>query len=81
VGVSEGVYPASPCATAGDVFAIPKRTVAVARQTSGKRYCNVSGGDWLVQHFTLLGFTFQNWMVVILAMIVAAVLMARMENG
>jgi hypothetical protein len=42
---------------------------------------NVSGGDWLVQHFTILGFTFQNWMVVILAVIVAAVLVARMENG
>jgi hypothetical protein len=41
----------------------------------------VSGGDWLVQDFTLLGFKFQNWMVVILTMIVAAVLVARMENG
>jgi hypothetical protein len=41
----------------------------------------VSGGDWLVQYFPLLGFTFQNWMFVILAMIVAAVLVARMENG
>jgi hypothetical protein len=37
--------------------------------------------DWLVQHFTLLGLTFQNWMVVTLAMIVVAVLMARIENG
>jgi hypothetical protein len=38
-------------------------------------------GDWLAEHFILLGLTFQNWMVVALAMIVAAVLIARMENG
>jgi hypothetical protein len=38
-------------------------------------------GDWLAEHFTLLGLTFQNWMVVALAMIVAAALIARMENG
>jgi hypothetical protein len=37
--------------------------------------------DWLVQHFTLLGWTFQNWMVVILVMILAAMLIARIEDG
>ena len=37
--------------------------------------------DWLVEQFPLLGFTFQNWMVVILAMIVAAMLIARIEEG
>jgi hypothetical protein len=37
--------------------------------------------DWLVRHFTLLGWTFQNWMVVILVMILAAMLIARIEDG
>ena len=36
--------------------------------------------DWLVQHFTLLGWTFPNWMVVILAAILAAMLVARIEG-
>jgi hypothetical protein len=36
--------------------------------------------DWLVQQFTLLGWTFQNWMVVILVMILAAMLIARIED-
>ena len=38
-------------------------------------------GDWLTVQFTLLGLTFQNWMVVVLAMIAAAVLIAMMEDG
>jgi hypothetical protein len=37
--------------------------------------------DWLVQHFTLLGWTFQYWMVAILALILAAMLVARIEDG
>jgi hypothetical protein len=37
--------------------------------------------DWLMQEFTLLGWTFQNWMVVILALILAAMLVARIEDG
>jgi hypothetical protein len=37
--------------------------------------------DWLVQHFTILGWTFQNWMVAILALILAAMLAARIEDG
>lgn len=30
--------------------------------------------EWLIERFTLLGLSFQNWMVVALAMIVLAVL-------
>jgi hypothetical protein len=41
----------------------------------------MSVDDWLIQQFTLLGFTFQNWMVVVLAVIVAAALVARIEDG
>ena len=37
--------------------------------------------DWLVEQFTLLGLTFQNWMIVGLAMIVIAALISRMEDG
>jgi hypothetical protein len=64
----------------GDVSAIPKHTVAVALQTLGSRRGS-RVNDWLVQHFTLLGWTFQNWMVVILALILAAMLVARIEDG
>ena len=35
----------------------------------------------LVEQFTLLGLTPQNWMIVTLAMIVIAALISRMENG
>jgi hypothetical protein len=37
--------------------------------------------EWLVERFTLLGVSFQNWMVVALAMIVIAVLIWKGENG
>jgi hypothetical protein len=33
-------------------------------------------GDWLAEHFTLLGVTFQNWMVVALAITLASALVA-----
>ena len=36
--------------------------------------------DWLAEPFMLLGLTFQNWIVVILAIIVAAALVARIED-
>jgi hypothetical protein len=62
-------------------FAIPKHMVAVVRQTLGSRLEKNSVGDWLAEKFPLLGFTFQNWMVVILAMIVVAMLIARIEEG
>ena len=37
--------------------------------------------DWLAQQFMLLGWTFQNWMVVILTLILAAMLVASIEDG
>jgi hypothetical protein len=37
--------------------------------------------EWLVERFTLLGVSFQNWMVVTLAMIVIAVLIWKGENS
>jgi hypothetical protein len=37
--------------------------------------------DWLVQQFTFFGLPLQNWMVVILATIVAALLVAMIEDG
>jgi len=37
--------------------------------------------DWLIQQFTFLGFTFQNWMVAILVIIVTAALVAMIEQG
>jgi hypothetical protein len=37
--------------------------------------------DRLVQHFTLLGWTFQSLMVVMLALILATMLVARIEDG
>lgn len=36
--------------------------------------------DWLVREFTLLGIPFQNWVVVVLAAIMIAVLMAKGEK-
>jgi hypothetical protein len=59
----------------GGGLAIPKRTVAVDRQTSGEM------GVWMAERFTLLGLPFQNWMIVTVAMIVIAALISRMENG
>ena len=56
-------------------LAIPKRIVAVARQMSGRM------GDWLAEQFTLLGLTFQNWMIVTVTLIVIAALISTMENG
>jgi len=32
--------------------------------------------DWLVEHFTLLGVTFQNWMILALAIILVGALVA-----
>jgi hypothetical protein len=59
----------------GGGLAIPKRTIAVDRQTSGKM------GVWMAEQFVLLGLPFQNWMIVTVAMIVIAALISRMENG
>jgi len=36
--------------------------------------------EWLVERFTLLGLSFQNWMVVALVMIVIAVLVWKREK-
>jgi hypothetical protein len=33
-------------------------------------------GDWLVERFTLLGVTFQNWMIVALAIVLVGGLLA-----
>lgn len=37
--------------------------------------------DWLVREFSLLGFQFQNWMVVVLAVIGIAALIAKGEKN
>ena len=34
------------------------------------------GSDWLAERFTLLGVTFQNWMILALAIILVGVLIA-----
>jgi hypothetical protein len=34
-------------------------------------------GDWLAEHFAFLGVTFQNWMVVAVAIILVSALDAR----
>ena len=34
-------------------------------------------GDWLVKHFTFWGWSFQNWMVVALAIIAISVVFSR----
>jgi hypothetical protein len=65
----------SSAAAEGGGLAIPKRTVAVARQTSDKM------GEWLAEQFTLVGLTFQNWMIIAGTIIVIAALISRMENG
>jgi hypothetical protein len=65
----------SLAAAEGGGLATPIRTVAVARQTSGKM------GVWLVEQFTLLGLPFQNTIIVTVTMIVIAALISRMENG
>jgi len=36
--------------------------------------------EWLIERFTLLDVSFQNWMVVALAMIVTAVLVWKAEK-
>jgi hypothetical protein len=60
----------------GGGLAIPKRTVAVDRQTSGKM------GVWMADQFTtFLDLPFQNWMIVTVAMIVIAALISAIENG
>jgi hypothetical protein len=33
-------------------------------------------GDWLAEHFTLFGVTFQNWMILALAIVLLAALFA-----
>ena len=33
-------------------------------------------GDWLAEHFTLLGVPFQNWMVVAIAIILVGAFVA-----
>jgi hypothetical protein len=33
-------------------------------------------GDWLAEHFTLLGVPFQNWMVVAVAIILVGAVVA-----
>jgi len=38
-------------------------------------------GDWLAEQFTLMGLTFQNWMIVTVTLIVIAALISTMENG
>ena len=65
----------SSAAAEGGGLAIPKRSVAVARQTSDKM------GEWLAEQFTLVGLTFQNWMIIAGTIIVIAALISRMENG
>lgn len=37
-------------------------------------------GDWLVQSFTLLGVTFQNWMPIALALVLFAALIAWLRE-
>jgi hypothetical protein len=37
--------------------------------------------DWLAEHFALLGATFQNWMVVAVAIILVSALDARRSAG
>ena len=36
--------------------------------------------DWLIQQFTILGFSFQNWMGAVLVIIVTAALVGRLNN-
>jgi hypothetical protein len=38
-------------------------------------------GDWLAEHFTLLGVPFQNWMVVAVAIILVSALVAWWRQG
>jgi hypothetical protein len=37
-------------------------------------------GNWLVKHFTLWGLTFQNWMVIALAMVLISIVLASLQR-